>query len=115
MSFKSLVASARHRNRSSSARSLVSRIPCRHRAGLKVALAAAAAVACAPLTVFAAQAVFDGNSAVGNAGDNSTWGDLNNWTTGGLNDTLPVGPLTAPNGCPRWNSTGHRFWRTPPS
>ena len=35
-------------------------------------------------------AQWDGNGAVANVGDGSTWGDANNWTVGSLSDRLPL-------------------------
>src|SRR4051794_2267063 len=42
----------------------------------------------------AASSTWDGNAAVGTAGDGVNWSDANNWTTAGVVDTAPsdIGP-----------------------
>ena len=53
-------------------------------------LAAAAVVSAPSAPLLAAAAVWDGDAAIGTPGDNATWSNAANWTTGGVVDTAPT-------------------------
>ena len=59
-----------------------------HRRILCAIMAAGVGVG-SPAALLAAASNFDGDAAIGTPGDNATWSNANNWTTGGVVDTAP--------------------------